>query len=93
VSDNLREPRKHTKLFDEMALQLIGGDDQLKKLIGEVNALMYKYALSPSEIQRVVRYVCERNNWSAYAIRQGGPKQPEAQPWSDDDDGDEADLI
>ena len=90
MSDSPREPHKHTKMYDEMLLRLIGGAGELKKLIGEINELMRKYEISPTEMQRVVRFVSERHRWASYAIRQDGPEEPKI-GWYDD--ADEADGI
>ena len=99
MRDDLHEPRKHTKAYTDMVMRIIGCNTQLTQLIGEINALMLKYTVSPSELQRVMRFVTERHRWSEYSIRQGStqvpkPKsKPQAQ-WLDDDDieGEELDL-
>lgn len=91
--DDIREPRKHTKMYDEMVLRLIGGAGQLKELIGEVNALMRKYEVSPAEMQRILRFVSERHRWASYSIRQGAQGTPEKPRWHDDTaGGDEAEA-
>jgi Mg-chelatase subunit ChlI len=89
MGDDLKEPRKHTKMYHDVVMRLIGGDTRTKQLLGEINALMGKYETSPVEFQRAVRFVCERHRWQSYAIRQGA-EQPKPKPkpmqWFDDDD-------
>lgn len=90
--DDLREPRKHTKQYDEMCLRLIGGDGRSKQIIGEINCMMRKHNISPAEMQRLVRFVCERQRWAEYAIRQTPPEPKHGEAVPDDDEGEELQL-
>ena len=95
MDDSLREPRKHTKMYDELMLCIVVDDQRLKRVIGELNGLMRRYEMSLSEIQMVVRFVCEQQRWAEYAIRQGSTQVPKPKaklPWVDDSDGEGEEL-
>jgi len=92
MSDDLREPRKHTKMYDEMCLRLIGGDGRAKQIIGEINGMMRKHNISSAEMQRLVRFVCERQRWAEYSIRQQPPGTEPGEAVPDDDEGEELQL-
>lgn len=89
MGDSLNEPRKHTKLYDELCLRLIGGDTRARQVVGEINEMMRRHNLSISEFQQLTRYVCERQRWAEYAIRQLLPR-PDGEAVPDDDEESES---
>jgi hypothetical protein len=86
AKDDLHEPRKHTVMYDEMCMRIVGGDNRLKQVIGEINSMMRTHNISPSEMQRIMRFVCERQRWAEYAIRQTPPSPHRGEAVPDDDD-------
>lgn len=91
MGDNLREPRKHTRMYDEMVLRVIGGDTTVSKVAGELNRIMRENSLSPQDLQRIMRFVCERHRWAEYAIRQ--EDAPKTRLFDDAKDDDEEEAV
>lgn len=82
----LQEPRKHSRLYDDMTVRLIAREPGLKEKLSAVGDFLIEHKMAPHELTKLLHYLSERNRWNTYVDEQAEVEEEVEVDEFDEDD-------